>query len=138
MTTALLFLRRWWKPILIVVIAIFIAIWCARSIRAYGQRQYQAARNAIIAEEAVAAAQAWLDNATRERLAAKAGADLHTTLDIALPKIEVSTSEAIQKIHTIYVTEAADPAAVCVRPAGVQIELDAARDRANAAARRDL
>lgn len=138
MIRAILFIRQYWLQILIVVVAAVLAVEAIGAIHSYGQRQYQSGRNAVIAEDAIAAAQSRLDAAEHERVAAATGVDLHTTLDIALPKIEVSTSESIQKIQTIYLAAPADPAAVCVRPAGVQAELDAARDRANAAASRSL
>lgn len=134
MTRALLFVRAHWRAILILMLLIALAIWASITIHAYGQRQYQAGRNAVIAEDAAAAAQDRLDADQRAAAAAAAGVAMHNTLDIALPRIEVTANDTIDKIHTIYLAAPAGPAAVCVRPHGVQTALDAARDRANAAA----
>lgn len=134
----LLFVRAHWRVILILLLLIALAIWAAIVIRAYGQRQYQAGRNAVIAEDAIAAAQGRLTADQHAAAAAAAGVAMHGTLDIALPRIEVTTHDTADKIHTIYLAAPAGPAAVCVRPPGVQAALDAARDRANAAARGDL
>lgn len=138
MIKAMLFLRRYWLQILIVLLIIALAIWASIAIHDYGQRQYQAGRNAVVAEDAIAAAQARLDADQHAADAAAAGVAMHGTLDIALPRIEVTTHDAIDKIHTIYLAAPAGPGAVCVRPPGVQTALDAARDRANAAARNQL
>lgn len=138
MTAALIFVRAHWRAILILLLLIALAIWASITVHDYGQRQYQAGRNAVIAEDAIAAAQGRLDADQRAADAAAAGVAMHATLDIALPRIEVTTNDTIDNIHTIYLAAPVGPAAVCVRPPGVQTALDAARDRANAAARSDL
>jgi len=132
------FLRTHWKPILVVLAVLYFAIVAIGKIHAYGQRQYQAGRNAVIAEDAIAAAQARLDADQHATASAAAGVAMHNTLDIALPRIEVASNDAADKIRTIYLAAPAGPAAVCVRPPGVQTALDAARARANAAARGQL
>ncbi|EIL99156.1 hypothetical protein [Rhodanobacter thiooxydans] len=132
------FLRNHWEPILAGLVVLYFAVVAIGKIHAYGQRQYQAGRNAVIAEDAIAAAQSRLDADQHAAAAAAAGVAMHTTLDIALPRIEVTTHDTVDKIHTIYLAAPAGPAAVCVRPLGVQTALDAARDRANTAARSQL
>jgi hypothetical protein len=67
-----------------------------------------------------------------------AGAEASTTmleyLRANLPPIQEKSQNAIERVRTIY-RDRPVPAVSCVRPDGVQAELDAARDRANAAAR---
>jgi hypothetical protein len=136
--TALLFVRAHWRAILILLLIAALTAWVSIAVHAYGQRQYQAGRNDVIAADAIAAAQAHLAADQRAGDAAHAGVTMHNTLDIALPRIEVTTHDIVDKIHTIYLAAPAGPAAVCVRPPGVQTALDAARNRANAAARGQL
>ncbi len=130
---ALIFVRAHWRAILAALLLVVLAIEAIGAVHDYGQRQYQAGRNAVIAEDAIAAAQARLDADTRAGVAAQAGIDMHASLDIALPKIEVNTHAAVDRIQTVYLSlPAGSPA--CVRPPGVQAELDAALRAANAAA----
>jgi hypothetical protein len=132
------FVRAYWRQILAALILLVIAAWCWHRIVAYGDARFAAGRNAVIAEDAIAAAQARLDADQHATASAAAGVAMHNMLDIALPRIEVDANDTADKIHTIYLAAPAGPAAVCVRPAGVQTALDAARDRANAAARGQL
>jgi len=127
------FIRAYWRQILAVVILLAVAAWCWHRIVAYGDDRYAAGRNAVIAEEAIAAAQARLDADTHAAIAAQAGVDMHAGLAIALPKIEVTTHAAADRVQTIYLALPADSPA-CVRPVGVQAELDAALRAANSAA----
>lgn len=137
-TLAIDFVRKHWKPIAVAVALAAAAAWAVHAVYAYGERQYQAGRAEVIAQDAIAAQQARQQADKRATDAAIVGATLHRQLDLALPKIEVTTHAAVDKIHTIYLAAPAGPDAVCVRPPGVQAELDAARTRANAAARGQL
>lgn len=134
MTAALLFIRAHWRAILIALSSAALLAWVASAVHDYGQRQYQAGRNAVIAADAIAAAQDRLDADRRAATAAAAGVAMHAALDIALPKLEVTTHAAVDRVQTIYLAQPAAPAAVCVRPQRVQDELDAALRTANAAA----
>jgi hypothetical protein len=137
MTATLLFVRAHWRAILLLLLVIVLAVEAISAIRDYGQQQYQAGRNAVIAEDADASAQAGRAADQHAAAAAAAGVALHTKLDIALPRIEATTHAATEKVRTIYLAQPADSRA-CVRPAGVQAELDAALRAANAAADHQL
>lgn len=134
----LAFCRRYWVQIL-AVLAVVAALALARyAVTAYGARQFEAGRQQVLAADAIAAAAAQAKAEQRATDAAAAGTALHAKLDIALPKIEADTHDAAEKIRTIYLAAPAAAGVVCQRPDGVQAELDAARSRANVAARGDL
>ncbi len=131
-------LLRYWRPILAVLLLMYFAVVAIGKIHAYGARQFEAGRQQVLAADA-AATQAEQAKATQRAAdAAAAGIDLHIALDTQLPKIEAITHDAAEKIRTTYLAQPAADRAVCQRPASVQTELDAARSRANAAARGDL
>lgn len=69
---------------------------------------------------------------TRDNTAATITAGTLSYQWAALPPIELRTYEARERVRFVYRDNPLP--AVCVRPAGVQAELDAARQRANAAA----
>lgn len=137
MTAALLFIRAHWRAILLVLLVAMLAVKSVGAIHEYGQRQYQAGRTAVITENAGAAAQAHRAADQHAAAAASAGVALHAKLDTALPRIEATTHAATEKVRTIYLAQPANSRA-CVRPAGVQAELDAALRAANAAADHQL
>mgnify|MGYP001096344226 FL=1 len=130
-------LLRYWRPTLAAVVALLLAGWGYTSLRAYGARKFEAGRQQVLAADALAAAAARAQADQRAADAATASASLHSALDIALPKIEVNTHDAAEKVRTIYLAQPADRS-TCVRPAGVQTALDAALRAANAAADRRL
>ncbi|MEO7067449.1 MAG: hypothetical protein ABI114_11110, partial [Rhodanobacter sp.] len=115
----LAFVVHYWRQIIAVVVVLLAAWWAIHSIHAYGGRQFEAGRQQVLAADALAvqAAQKQADQHVTD--AAAAGVAMHTALDVALPKIEVTTHDAAEKIRTIYL--AAPGAGVdCQRPAGVQ------------------
>lgn len=131
-------LLRYWRPILAALLLMYFVVVAIGKIHAYGARQFEAGRQQVLAADA-SAAQAEKAKATQRAAdAAAAGIDLHIALDTQLPKIEAITHDAAEKIRTTYLAQPAADRAVCQRPASVQTELDAARSRANAAARGDL
>lgn len=99
---------------------------------------YTAGSNAVQAADAKGAAQAGAVTGQRQTDAASAGAQLQTDIQLTIPAIEVHTDDSQRRIHMLYVAQPAAAAAECRRPDSVQAELDAAVDRANAAARGDL
>lgn len=123
---------RYWRQISAVVVVLALIGWAWSKVTAYGDDRFQAGRNAVIAADAIAQAQADIEREVRQALADRRAAALHHDLDLSLPAIEVQSYAAIDKIHTLYLAQPV--AAVCVRPAGVQDELDAALRRANTAA----
>jgi uncharacterized protein HemX len=80
--------------------------------------QVQAAQDATAAEAK-----------RRDEASASAGSDMLAYLAAQLPPIEVRTHDAIARVRTIY----RDSPVACLRPDGVQQELDAARNRIAAA-----
>jgi hypothetical protein len=86
------------------------------------------------AERAMAEDAAAKEIDRREAASAGANVDMLAYLRANLPPIEERTDAAVARVRTIYRDR---PVAVdaCVRPDGVQAELDAARQRANAALR---
>ncbi|HXE30314.1 MAG TPA: hypothetical protein VN515_00780 [Terriglobales bacterium] len=131
-------LLSYWRPILAALLVAGLAGWGYNRLQDYGARQFEAGRQQVLAADAVAAQAAQTQATQRAADAAAAGVDLHIALDTQLPKIEATTNDAAEKVRTIYLAQPAADRAVCQRPAGVQEELDAARRRANAAARGDL
>lgn len=130
-------LLLYWRPILAAAVLLYLAIAAVGAVHNYGQRQYQAGRDAVLAADAAAATQARQKADQHAAAAAAAGVALHAKLDTTLPRIEANTHAATEKVRTIYLAQPADSRA-CVRPAGVQAELDAALRAANAAADHQL
>jgi hypothetical protein len=85
------------------------------------------------AEHAKAADKAAAEMARREGESSAASVDMLAYLRANLPPIEERSHDAVERVRTIYRDHPV--AAACVRPDGVQAELDAARQRANAALR---
>ena len=80
--------------------------------------------------EAVATTQAAID--ARDNAAATVSISTQSYLWATLPPIELRTYEARERVKVLYRDQPVD--CVPVRPLGVQAELDATRQRANAAA----
>lgn len=93
-------------------------------------------RTAMVAEQAkrIEVAQEAID--LRDVKASEAPAAMLDYLRVTLPPIEIKTHEAIERTRVVYRTAPAPPAGVCERPALVRAELNAARERANAAVSR--
>lgn len=96
----------------------------------YGHTRYEAGKSSQQAAIAKAQADAADYEKARDILAQQIGDESRATLDKALPKIEATTHDSVQKVRVIY----HDHSVTCVRPDGVRNELEKARDRANAAA----
>lgn len=106
------------------------------ALKHYGDGRYEAGRSAVLADDARAAEQLYQQHDRLNSLSAYAGLQLQTQLDTQLPTIQGQTHDAVETIHTVYRDRpvAAGDTASCSRPDGVQNVLDAAVDRANAAA----
>lgn len=89
-------------------------------------------RNAVIAEDAVAAASAKVQQDIRDAASAQAGGVLQHALATQLPAIQAKTHDTAESIRIVY-RDRPGPADACTRPDGVQQALDAAVRRANAA-----
>ncbi|MBN8922336.1 MAG: hypothetical protein BGP10_12480 [Rhodanobacter sp. 68-29] len=107
----------------------------------YGATRYaageMAGRDAVLADDARAAAQLQQQRAQLDQFSAVAGTALHSFLGKQLPAIEAQSHASVESIRTIY-RDRPVPADQCARPAGVQAELDQAVDAANAAAASDV
>lgn len=80
------------------------------------------------------AAQSAADEVGRRDIASTAATgSMLDYLAASMPKIEETKNAAAERVRTIYRDRPVP--AVCQRPDGVQAELDAARERANAASR---
>ncbi len=133
MIRAILFIRQYWLQILIVVVAAVLAVEAIGAIHSYGQRQYQSGRNDVLASDARTAAQLQQQHDQLTAFSALATSTLYHQLGTQLPAIQAHTNDVVETIRTVYRDRpVADPA--CSRPVGVQTSLDAAVDRANAAA----
>lgn len=94
----------------------------------------EAGSNACEARHAKAAEAAAAEIERRDTASAAASGSMLDYLAAQMPKIEETKNATVERVRTIYRDR---PVPVgCVRPDGVQAELDAARERANAAARR--
>jgi hypothetical protein len=93
---------------------------------------YQRGYNTRMAEEAKAAAAAKAEDQRRDQAAAEATHAMQTRLASALPQIEETTHATAERVRIVYRDHPVP--ADCVRPDGVQRDLDAARAAANAAA----
>jgi hypothetical protein len=92
----------------------------------------QDGRNAVLADDARAAQQAQQAHNQLAAWSAAAGTALQSKLGTQLPTIQGQTHDTIDTIRTIY-RDRPVPGDRCSRPDGVQAQLDAAIDRANAA-----
>lgn len=93
---------------------------------------YQRGYNTRVAEEAKAAAATKVEDQRRDQAAADATRAMHSKLASALPQIEETTHATAERVRIVYRDHPVP--ADCVRPDGVQRDLDAARAAANAAA----
>lgn len=122
--------------ILAVVVAIALIV---AGVLAYGAKRYaageQAGRNAVLADDARAAASAQMKAAALQSISLQRGQALTLQLSTDLPRIEATSHATQSTIRTIYRDRpTAAGVDLCSRPAGVQEQLDAAITRANAAA----
>jgi hypothetical protein len=103
----------------------------------YGDLRYAAGetagRNAVLADDARAAAQLQGQRDRLDQFSALASTALSQSLGETLPAIEAKSHASEEAIRIIY-RDRPVPAERCSRPAGVQAELDQAIDAANAAA----
>jgi len=103
----------------------------------YGSARYAAGetagRNAVLADDARAAAQLQGQRDRLDQFSALASTALSQSLGETLPAIEAKSHASEEAIRIIY-RDRPVPAERCSRPAGVQAELDQAIDAANAAA----
>lgn len=93
---------------------------------------YQRGYNARIAEEATGAAAAKAEDQRRDQAGAEATRTMQSTLASALPQIEETAHATAERIRVVYRDHPVP--ADCVRPDGVQRDLEQARAAANAAA----
>jgi hypothetical protein len=93
---------------------------------------YQRGYNTRIAEEAGAAAKAKAEDQRRDQAGAAATRAMQSTLARTLPQIEETTHATAARVRIIYRDHPVP--ADCVRPDGVQRDLEQARAAANAAA----
>lgn len=102
----------------------------------YGERRFaagvEAGRNAVLADDGRAQQQVHQAQEALQSLSAAAGAHLHQSLATTLPAIQGQAHDTVETIRTIY-RDRPVPVDGCGRPAGVQEQLDAAVQRANAA-----
>jgi hypothetical protein len=137
MTAVALIIRKYWPKILLVLLVIAAGVWAFRAIHSYGERQFTAGQNAVLASDARAAAQLQTQHDQLNAFSALATSALNQHLGTQLPAIQAHTNDTVETIRTVYRDRpVSDPA--CSRPAGVQASLDAAVDRANSAARGEL
>jgi len=121
--------------IALVIIALMLGI--AAAIHHYGDTRFEAGRNDVLASDARAAAQLQQQHDQFTTFSALATTTLNQNLGTQLPAIQAHTNDTVETIRTVYRDRpVADPA--CSRPASVQTSLDAAIDRANAAAGGEL
>lgn len=103
----------------------------------YGDARYaageQAGRNAVLADDARAAAELQRQHDQLEQFSALTTTSLHQFLGEKLPANEAQSHASKEAIRIIY-RDRPVPADRCSRPAGVQDQLDQAVDAANAAA----
>ena len=83
------------------------------------------------ARHAQAAQAAAAEVERRNTASAEASGSMLDYLAASMPRIEETINATVERVRTVY-RDRIEPAG-CERPAGVQAELDAARDRANAA-----
>lgn len=121
--------------IALLVIGLLIAVFV--KIHSYGDARFEAGRNDVLASDARAAAQRQQQYDQLNTFSMLATSKLNQNLGIQLPAIQAKTNDTVETIRTVYRDRpVADPA--CSRPASVQTSLDAAIDRANAAAGGEL
>lgn len=93
---------------------------------------YQRGYNARVAEEAKATAATKAEDQRRDQAGAAATRAMQSTLARTLPQIEETTHATAERVRVVYRDHPVP--ADCVRPDGVQRDLDQARAAANAAA----
>jgi hypothetical protein len=99
----------------------------------YGVTRFEAGRNDVLASDARASAQLQQQRDQLNTFSALATTTLNQNLGTQLPAIQAKTNDTIETIRTVYRDRPVADVA-CSRPASVQTSLDAAIDRANAAA----
>ena len=111
--------------------AVLLVGFAARSLYTTGR---DAGRALCEADHTKAAETARAEEARREAASAKAGTSMLEYLAANIPPVEIRTHETVEVVRTLYRDR---PVPVgCVWPDGVHDELEAARQRANAAASR--
>lgn len=119
------------------VLVVLAVVAVCYAIAHYGTSRYsagvEAGRNAVLADDARAVQQAQQARDALDAYSAAAGGRLQQSLGTALPIIQGQTHDTTETIRTIY-RDRPVPAVACSRPDGVQDQLNAAIDRANAAA----
>lgn len=125
----------------VALLVLLLAVAAVVSIGRYGAHRYaageQAGRNAVLADDARAAAQLQQQREQLDQFSALATTQLAHTLATDLPAVEASTHDTVETIRTVY-RDRPVPVDRCTRPDGVQKQLDTAVARANAAARGQL
>lgn len=96
------------------------------------QQNYDRGYSARVAEEVKAAVATAVTTSKRDADAAQATQHFHAQLNAQMPQIEETTHATADRIQIVYRDHPVP--AQCVRPAGVLQQLEAARERANAAA----
>lgn len=108
------------------------------SLYRYGTARYAAGvaagRQAVLDDDARAAAELQQHIDALNRASAAASASMQLKLNVQLPAIEAKTHDAVTTVRTIYRTLPTTDAGACRRPDGVQQQLDEAIKQANAAA----
>jgi predicted lysophospholipase L1 biosynthesis ABC-type transport system permease subunit len=126
--------KPWAFRLLVIALTLALAV---IAVQRYAAQRYatgvQDGRNAVLADDARAAAQAQQVRDQLTAWSAAAGAALQSTLGTQLPTIQGQTHDTLDTIRTIYRDRPVVGGDRCSRPDGVQTQLDAAVDRANAA-----
>jgi hypothetical protein len=114
------------------IVLALIGLAIATILAAAGQRLFNAGIAHCQAERAKAADKVAAETDRRDAAASGASIDMLDYLSRSMPAIEATTHETRERVRVIYRNNPV-PAGACARPAGVQAELDAARQRAEAA-----
>lgn len=126
-----------WRPLLALVILVGLVVWCWHRIDAYGAARYAAGetagRNAVLADDARAAAALQAQHDRLEQFSALTTTAMNRFLGDKLPENEAQSHASEEAIRVIY-RDRPGAAELCSRPDGVQAELDQAIAAANAAA----
>lgn len=124
-----------------IIVLLVLAISALAGVHFYGAARYHAGyaagHDSVVASDAAAATSLWQQHAALDQFSAFATEGLQHDLGTQLPAIQGQTHDTVETIRTIY-RDRPVPAVACSRPDGVQQALDAAVQRANAAARGEL
>lgn len=133
-------IKTYGRLIGIVVVVLAVVAGCY-AIAHYGSARYAAGlrdgRNAVFNDDAREAEKAREAHDALDAYSAAAGAKLQQQIDNVLPTLQGQTHDSVETIRTIY-RDRPVRADECSRPDGVQTQLDAAVERANAAAKGGL